>query len=247
MADKLPSLGFIILRHVRCPLTNFYWNHNYFCVRKHHPDAPILIIDDHSLQQFVQNLEELINAEIVASDYPAQTGELLPYLYFHKKKPFRTAVILHDSVFLHAPVSVAGIKKARSLFHFPGFLKDDPRQGELLTFLSHHQPLVDIYDKNKFNGCFGCMSIISIEFLDYVMEKYHLEKLVGQITCRMERCGLERVLGCIFSLESEDDNTSQFGSIHSDHPAHNQLSFEVYLQNLEQLQQWPLIKVWTGR
>ena len=94
-------IGFIILRYVMSEKTNMLWQECYKCIRKFY-DNPIVIIDDNSDSKFLTTLE-MTNVTIIQSEYPKR-GELLPYYYFLKEAWFDTAVILHDSVFIQAPI-----------------------------------------------------------------------------------------------------------------------------------------------
>ena len=122
------DLGFIILRHVNNVLTNKYWIRCYKCIRNFYLDNPILIIDDNSDYSFVSNCNsdndinmrgiichdtflpfqeqlhnttiKLHNTTIINSEFKKR-GELLPYYYYLRHQFCKTAVILHDSVFLN--------------------------------------------------------------------------------------------------------------------------------------------------
>ena len=53
----MTNVGFIILRHVRCPDTNSYWIKCYNSIRNFYPENGILIIDDNSDLNFVTQIE----------------------------------------------------------------------------------------------------------------------------------------------------------------------------------------------
>ena len=97
----MENIGFIILRHVSSELYNKYWQESYRCIRKFY-DNKIIIIDDNSNYNYITNIP-LINAEIIKSEFPGR-GELLPYIYLLKYRWFKTAFIIHDSVFFNKPI-----------------------------------------------------------------------------------------------------------------------------------------------
>ena len=86
-------------------LSATYWKLCYDHIRKHYPNNPIMIIDDNSDSSFIslETEKDLINTTIIQSEYPGR-GELLPYLYFLKLKPFTKACIIHDSVFINKKI-----------------------------------------------------------------------------------------------------------------------------------------------
>ena len=96
------TFGVIILRHVNNEITNTYWMYCYDCIRNIYPNNKILIIDDNSNYEYVGE-KNIINTEIIQSEFPGR-GELLPYYYFQKTKPFDRALIIHDSVFLNKKI-----------------------------------------------------------------------------------------------------------------------------------------------
>ena len=107
-------IGFIIVRHVRSELTNLLWQECYKCIRKFY-DNKIIIIDDNSDSTFLTTLDNLVNCELIQSEFPKR-AELLPYYYFLKNAWFDTAVILHDSIFIQEPIKFD--KYNKFLWHF---------------------------------------------------------------------------------------------------------------------------------
>jgi hypothetical protein len=55
--------------------------------------------------------------------------------------------------------------------------------------------------QTKWNGVFGVQSFINLDFLCYINNKYNLTQLIHPVTCRKDRCCLERIIGCIFYIE----------------------------------------------
>ena len=102
------SFGFVISRHVNNKLSNFYWKECYTCIRKFY-DNPILIVDDSSNKEFLTENIVLTNCTVIYDTANKGAGELLPYYYFHKLKPFETAVIIHDNVFLQAKIDFTNV------------------------------------------------------------------------------------------------------------------------------------------
>ena len=115
------AFGFIITRHVNSHKTNKYWIRSVTLINTIYPDTPIIIIDDNSNVDFLTDATlNLKNLTIVQSEYPGR-GELLPFIYLLKHRWFDSAVIMHDSVFVHKKINFeSGIKfDVMPLWHFP--------------------------------------------------------------------------------------------------------------------------------
>ena len=82
----MSNFGFIMTRHVNSATTNNYWNQSIRCIRRLYPDTKIVVIDDNSNYEYITE-ETLYKTTIINSEYPKR-GELLPYIYFLKKKLF---------------------------------------------------------------------------------------------------------------------------------------------------------------
>ena len=232
------TIGFIIIRHVTNELTNQYWNHCYDCIRKFYPENQVLIIDDNSNYEFVDE-RELYNATIIQGEYPGR-GELLPYYYYLQNKLFDTAVILHDSAFINSYIdfTVETYKLLWEFNHCWDQIEDETR----MIHLFNDPELLSLYqDKRKWSGCFGSMSVITHDYLSRVNAKYNISILLDCIISRYNRCSFERVIGCLLQKETDKDNMIMFGNIHE--YTHVGLTF----QDKDTHNHLPIIKVFTGR
>jgi hypothetical protein len=97
-------------------------------------------------------------------------------------------------------------------------------------------------------GCFGVQSYIQYDFLNYIVNKYSLCKLLNVVKCRMDRCCLERIFGIIFNTENPSllKQKSLFGDIF--HYQRWGYTYDDYEKDLR-MKKIPkyIIKVWTGR
>ena len=116
MTNYIPEFGFIIIRYVNSEETNLYWQECYNCIRKYYTNN-IIIIDDNSNSIYVKNDIELINCNIIQSEFPKR-GELLPYYYFHKYHFFEKAIILHDSTFIQNTINIENSNSIKFLWSF---------------------------------------------------------------------------------------------------------------------------------
>lgn len=233
--------GFILTRHVNSQQSNLLWLHAVENIRKLYPKHPVVIIDDNSDYSFVTKVI-VQNCLIVQSEY-AGRGELLPYYYFYKYKWFPKAVIIHDSVFLHTPIKAFDLLENVPLWHFEEFLYAcfDSEQ-KMLAMLTNNEELLNVHSEKKFVGMFGVMSVISLDFINLLQEKYNFTVLLDVVTDRGKRMCLERIMGVLFAVEKKHNVPSIFGTIHE--YCRWGISFEEYKHTKIQR---PVTKVWTGR
>ena len=101
-------------------------------------------------------------------------------------------------------------------------------------------------NKNKWKGCFGAMSIIKYEFLKNIQEKYNIFSLLNYIDTRQKRMHFERIFGFLCCIENNNSlNLSIFENIH--HYIKWGLTFEQYINKLNNFKKYKIIKVWSGR
>ena len=232
----MSGLGFIVLRHANSEQTGRYWSHCYDCIRKYYPENDILVIDDNSSYEYIET-RQLYKTTCVQSEYHGR-GELLPYHYYYHNRPFERAVIIHDSVFINAPVDFQ-VDEYKMLWDF-GHGCDDEIDETRLICAFNDQELLEFYqNKHLWRGCFGCMTAISHDFLTRVYQKYDLSVLLDLVLTRHNRCSFERVIACL--LQKELVSPSILGDIHAYCP------WGVTFDQIGDFTHLPLIKVWTGR
>jgi len=233
----MSDIGFIILRHVNNELTNNYWNLCYESIRKYYPENLILIIDDNSNYEYITQ-RELYKTTIIKSAYPGR-GELLPYYYYLHNKLFETAVIIHDSVFINTYIDMS-VDKYKIIWDFEHHWDNIADETNIIKSFNDEELLRFYQDKQLWKGCFGCMSIITHDYLMYINDKHDISILLKYILTRDTRCCFERVLACLLIKYNEKKQTL-LGNIHAYCPWGINFNDKEYFQHL------PLIKVWTGR
>jgi len=254
------NYGFIIIRFVNSEETNNYWIECYKCIRKFYNNK-IIIIDDNSVQHFIKYNFPLVNCEIINSEFPRR-GELLPYYYLFKNKPFNKAVIIHDSVFIQKFID---FDKYNNIFLWEFQHDWDNPQNEVLlinkmlknkTYLL--DGLIDFYNnKTNWVGCFGVQSVIELSFLTKLVDNYDFFELLKHVTNREDRMSLERCFAVLCHYENRKliIKPSIFGRIFSYSklyaPINNinkQISYNDYItNNYTKRENVDIIKVWTGR
>ena len=233
------DVGFIILRHVNNTKTNEYWLHSYDCVRIFYPNNKILIIDDNSNYKYITNNKILSNTNIINSEFKAR-GELLPYYYFLILKPFKKAVIIHDSVFFNKYIDFKNITNYQFLWEFKHNWDSHELEAEILNIYGDQQLIQFHNDKSKWSGCFGAMNVITYDCIQDLNRKYKLEYLIPLIDSRQKRFAFERIISCIL-IKEYGKKDSLLGDIHS------YCNWGVSYDNIDTLKHLPVIKIWTGR
>ena len=234
--DVKPYLGFIMLRHVNNKITNLYWIHCYDCIRKYYPYNLILIIDDNSDYRYITK-KLLYNTTIINSEYHKR-GELLPYYYYLSNKLFDTAVIIHDSVFFNKYIDLS-VNKYKLLWEFNHHWDQIEDETHMIKVFNDKE-LLDFYmNKNLWNGCFGCMCIITHDYLSFINTKYDISKLLNLVLTRYNRCSFERVIACI--LQKHTPKTTLLGNIHK------YCKWGITIKQRRFYKHLPLTKIWTGR
>jgi hypothetical protein len=253
------TFGFIMTRHVTCEKTNKYWNQNVKLLRLLYPLRHIIIIDDNSNQEYVKSDFEYKNLKVIQSEYPG-SGELLPYIYFLRNKWFPNAVILHDSVFFHKRIPFNKITEpVLPLWHFKYDKENLPNLLRIAKGLKNNYHVIQrllnaqnnilgMNSNNDFVCCFGVQSYINHSFLNIIESKYGFTNLVNYVKNRTDRCGMERIMGLLFSLEYPKiiKYKSLLGNIHK--IGNWGYSYDEYEEHFHKNKVVKVVvKVWTGR
>ena len=244
-AENTPDFGFIITRHVNSSTTNKYWNRNIKLLRTFYPHKLIVVIDDNSNPVFLSSQHDYKNVITIQSEYVGR-GELLPYIYYSRNKWFDRAVIIHDSVFFHKRINFEKFNNipAISLWHFHSKHNACHLHNSLriANSLNYSDIIKTLLHKQGWNGCFGVQSYIKHDFLQIIMNKYNINNLINVVTCREDRCSLERIFAVIFFLELKL-NRSILGDIMISPNIWDQ-TFDTYIKSTPKS---PVVKVFTGR
>lgn len=250
--------GFIIARHVNSSKTNKYWNHCVKLLRTFYPDKKIVIVDDNSNYEYIKEEHNYKNVEVIRSEFPRR-GELLPYYYFLKYKFFKNAVIIHDSVFFHKRVAFEKLSNVdvMPLWFFNSDTENVQNTQRIVRHLKNNESIYKKISKEtnilglgfgKWYGCFGVQCYINLNFLERIERKYNITNLIFAVTCRADRCCLERIFGAIFFTECPNliHQKSLFGNIMT--YCEWGYSYDEYMDNFNKKNvQKFIVKIWTGR
>lgn len=210
----------------------------------------ILIIDDSSKREFLKDDNmPLDNCKIIYDTEHTGAGELLPYYYFHKLKPFDTAVIIHDSIFIQTKINfeLEPSENIRFLWNFVQCVDTDMFEmlQTITSGLKYETELLNMYHQlDKWMGCFGVMSVIRWNFIDTLNTKYNIfDCVLPKIKSRTNRYPLERLIGLISYFEDPQIKPAYFGIIQHYMPWG--ITFSDY--KTQDFSNYPIIKVWSGR
>ena len=245
LAYSRAPFGFIIVRHVNSKQTDYYWKECYTCIRNWY-DVPILIVDDSSNKEFLHDNMNLVNCRVVYDTEWKGCGELLGYYYFHQLRPFESAIIIHDSVFIQKRIDFSLRENMQFLWTFNSAWDTELEQyyHELCGPMPKSEEILAFYYLRQFRGCFGLMSVIKWDFLDLLAEDglfLALEQIKGR---RDARSALERVLG-FMAFRRDPMIQAKWGEIHS--YMRWGTTFLEYLAPGSISTNLDVVKVWTGR
>lgn len=241
----MEQIGFIILRHVKNENTAKYWIHSYESLRKYYTENKILIIDDNSDYNYIDLIyqKSLYNTTILRSEYPGR-GELLPYYYFLLNNFCDKVVIIHDSVFFNSFIDFSTINNYAMFWYFSHHYNIPSDEKRLISKLNNSEELLELYnDTNKWVGCFGAMAVITYNYLQLLNAKYNFENLLPHIKTRIDRQAFERVIACML----QKNNNTQIIFTHINFYCRWGISYDDMINNKEEVNHLPIIKIWTGR
>ena len=243
------TFGFIFTRCVKKKEDNQVWINCYTSIRKFYKEK-IIIITDGSSKELIENIP-LENVELIDSEFPG-AGEVLPYYYFNKLRPFKNAVCMQDSMWFirKFDFNKYNLKDVVFLWH----MKDVPylrhyRDKELeLATLTNDQEVIDTYiNTDDWIASWGGCSFITIDFLKKLENKYHFLNFVNIMGKeRSYRHSFERIFGLICYLLSHTihNTPSLFGANYEAYSTHDLKNINAYT-NINSCSY--MIKLFRGR
>ena len=131
------------------------------------------------------------------------------------------------------------------LYYLKLYVDDDEDTIRMLR-LFNNEELIDFYrNKSLWKGCFGCMSIITHDYLVEINNKYNISLLLNVILNREDRKCFERISGCLFKNndmnETNNSKITLFGDLHK------YSVFGITYDDIHLYNHLPVVKVWTGR
>lgn len=232
------TLGFCIVRCLRDIKHTELCYDAYNSIRTFYSENHIMIIDDNST---IVDTHLYKNVTVVKSEFPG-CGEVLAYYYFHKLRLFDEMIFIHDSMKIN---NVLNINQCPTfMWNFTNHTWDDvPRVCRLIQDFKHRFDLVTLMVSKEWEGCFGICSYVTQQFIDEIAEKYNFFSILNHITCRDDRCSVERIWALICHHHTGQRTIPTLcGDIFS-HPD----AFGSHNPNDPRLLSLPIIKRWMGR
>lgn len=212
------DFGFILTRCVRSKEDNQIWKNCYKSIRRFYKEK-ILIITDGSVKELIDEMP-LENVQLIDSEFPG-AGELLPYYYFHKLKPFKKAVCMQDSMWFLKKFDFKHyhLKDVVFLWDFPSTNRHFPEKeielAKLIDDKIHHKKVLKLYETNDWKSSFGVCSFMTLDFVNKLEKKFHMLDLVHILNKeRTYRHSFERIFGvlCYLLSDSIKHKPSIFGT-----------------------------------
>jgi|SaaInlStandDraft_4_1057021.scaffolds.fasta_scaffold01651_2 hypothetical protein len=242
---NISDFGFIMLRHVDSITCDQYWKECYSCIRKYYDDI-IVIIDDNSNVDCIDDAFEMINVIVITSEFGYPHGEILPYYYYYSLHLFDKALILHDSMFINKYIDYRN-QQEKFIWHFNGLYEDYAYEQLLLSKLDHSVELLALHKNLKeWKGCFGCCGIVNYVTVKHFNDKYKLFNILDHIYTRSHRSCFERIIALLYH-HSKIVNDSLNGSIWQ-FKGNFKFGYDDYKNNKYiEHENYNIIKIWTGR
>jgi len=245
-----------ITRHICDDETSQYWRHNYKCIRKNYAHVNIVVIDDESNPEYLDNDESNCDVSFIKSEFPCR-GELLPFYYYHRDRPTPYAIFIHDSSFIHGNIhELLNRSGFASFWSFSPLawqneLKDD--MEDILANIPNGHKLLKLYENSiSWSGCFGCICSISIEYLDKMNATFSfLDSLLPIINTRTRRMCIERLLSLMHYTMTNKDIPFLFNDIWSwcndTFKKSWGLTWNDYQLKYGRYRKHVVMKIWSGR
>jgi hypothetical protein len=89
-------------------------------------------------------------------------------------------------------------------------------QDDFLIELNNKEELIELSNSKNWVGCFGGCCLITIDYLDHLIDKYNILSIINKIKKRNDRECYERILGVIVCHDLQTiDNLNIFGDFAS--------------------------------
>ena len=162
---------------------------------------PIYIIDDikENHTNYLDIIEPLnINIHIIKSEIK-QAGEALFLYYYHKLRPSKKALYIHDTMLLISPIDeniINNITTIKFISEFGSYEKLK-EQDEFLIQLKEGEKLVELSNTSNWIGSYGGNCLITLDYLDHLENTYNILSLTDKYKTKKDRECYERVLGVV--------------------------------------------------
>lgn len=214
------SIGFIVPCCIRKPIHMKSLDRCIRSIRKHHPETPIVVIVDYTSKLDRGDVSGYDNV-IWEFDTEHVPADMLTHKYFLKNKYFQKSIVIQDSMEVLAPFENVESIQCSYLWHFNNHRKEwsvieEPRTlynvsnnivthddlvrhilKNFITDTKFQDYALDMYEnKRLWSGCFGCLGIYDIKFIEKLEEQTHFTDFI----VKMKSNRLRRAIESIWSL-----------------------------------------------
>ncbi len=191
---------------------------------KFHPDKQIIVIDDYSDIKLDEKLKEYKNVKVIMSPVKS-AGDMVTYKVFKGNPLFKKGVIIQDSMVLEKELTnIMDIERIKYIWYFTNHrlhwhVVKEPQTdyNKEHGIRVHNDAVIDVIKrfvtkedfkeyaldmfmtKDKWSGCFGCLSIVDYDFIETLNDKTGIVDLL--MTMNDNR--LRRVAESIFALSCQ--------------------------------------------
>lgn len=224
------ELGFIIPSYCDSDLHLTQLNKCIQSIRKFHPNEKIIIIDDYSTVNIDDVAKKFDNISVVLSPSKG-AGDMVTYKVFRDNHVFEKAVIIQDSMNIERRIDkIESLDKIQYLWYFTNHrvhwtgIEEPQNEYNVAHNIKNHDDLVlhcidvfvkkeefkkfakDMYhQKDKWSGCFGCLSVVNYSFLEELNNKTDIIDILPMMNNNRLRRAAESVfaLACLYVLGQE--------------------------------------------
>lgn len=232
------SFGFIIPSYCSSKIHFLQLKRCLNSISKFHPDKQIIIIDDYSDINLTEELKSYDKVKVVMSPVKS-AGDMMTYEVFKNNPLFNKGVIIQDSMVLEkALININSIKTIKYIWYFTNHrlhwhkikepqteynkkhsinVHDDAVMDAIRRFVTKNEfkkYALDMFmKKDKWSGCFGCLSIIDYDFIEVLNKKTGILDLLKNMNDNRLRRVSESIfaLSCLFVLGDEVFETAYDG------------------------------------
>lgn len=215
------NFGFIIPSYCENELHLLQLNRCLSSIRKFHKDEKIIVINDYSIVNINEITDKFDNVEVVISPVKG-AGDMMTYKVLRDGKYFDIACIIQDSMTIERKIDrLDTIDGISYLWYFTNHrvhwhtIMEHQDEFNIKNNIKTHDDLnlffinnIDNKDgfkkyanniyhqKNKWCGCFGCLSIVEYDFINKLDEETGVINLLS----KMDNNRLRRSAESIFAI-----------------------------------------------
>jgi len=243
---NIPKLSFFIYRQVKDMKDNYCWIECIRQIRCFYKNEPIFIIDDYDRNDdlFIElekikdidfNILNIHNIKVLENDNHLKgRGELLCFYYYLKLKPSKKAIFLQDNLFILKKFDENMIANSDIRFIY-GFIDNNEFYkslvNNLILDLNEGNEILEYKYKYNWVGCYGVCCMISLDYLNYLQDKYNFMIILTEVKSKIMREVFERLFGLLITYDKKGFSNISFYGL----KCSNSYDLEKYLREKEEM------------